>query len=203
MRVEAVLRSSYRKRGQVVVANQKGTSRVYVRPITVDPAEPQATHRALQETWGEAVLCSWTKNQTRVGRCSKARTHLMGVRGGCPSHYFPSTQQSPRLHIGGSMTPQNLCCRTSEWKLRICETNGGFYYSVMHQSMLGPGVGVGGGRAREGELDKPDFPVSKSPPQGHLRVSTSPPPGTHCLSWHRALGRNMSNSPTPGHSSHV
>ncbi len=27
-----------------------------------------------------------------------------------------------------------------------------------------------------GELDKPDFPLSKSPPQGHLRLSNSPPP---------------------------
>ena len=49
--------------------------------------------------------------------------------------------------------------------------------------MLGPNAmqGGGGGEAREGELDKPGFPVSKSPPYGHLRLSNSPPPG-HPLS---------------------
>ncbi len=56
----------------------------------------------------------------------------------------------------------------------------------------------GGGRAREEELDKPDFPVSwNPPPQGHLRLSNSPLPGTHCLSWHQAVGWNICWIPWP------
>ena len=36
--------------------------------------------------------------------------------------------------------------------------------------------------AEWGGIDKPDFPVSISPPQGHLGLSNSPHPDTHSLS---------------------
>ena len=46
-------------------------------------------------------------------------------------------------------------------------------------NMQGGGVGWG--------VHKPDFPVSKTPPQGQIGLSSSLPPGIPCLLWNHAI----------------